>query len=234
MKIAIFYSEKNSHGKRDATGAFIPEATRFGNIHNVPIDCRIPINCSKGYNYANRRRQVRIGFMKAYQTIGPIEHVAFFCHGWPKGIQFGIMRSEIHKFIGSIESWVSKSLSFTLYSCLNAENDVREFIPKSIGHGTDGGFADVLRDDLVFLGYSGHVDAHKLKGHTTKNPTVVRFRTDRVVNPYAGGVGGFWLVEPRSELWDEWIEALRDEEDDLRYRFPFMTQAEIVRELSEV
>jgi hypothetical protein len=234
-KIAVFYSEKNSHGKKDAIGAFIPQATKFSNIHKVPVDCRIGVDCSRGHNYANRRGQVLEGLKRAANSSpGFVDHIVFFCHGWPKGVQFGILRHEIRSFLLSIQPFVTSSVSFTLYSCLNAENDVREFIPRSIGHGTDGGFADVLRDQMFFLGGTGYVDAHKLKGHTTKNPTLVRFRTDRVENPYGGGIGGFWLVEPKSELWDKWVQELKREKADLRYRFPFMTQADIFRELSEV
>jgi hypothetical protein len=44
-----------------------------------------------------------------------------------------------------------------------------------------------------------------------------------------GGSGGFWIVEPKSELWKPWVKALKT--TDLRFRFPAMTVAEIHSEL---
>ena len=88
------------------------------------------------------------------------------------------------------------------------------------GPGGDGGFADALRDALSERGVTGHVDAHVTTGHTTRNPHVRRFYCDGA----AAGTGGDWLVAPGSPKWRRWVTALKG---DMRFRFPWLTPAEI-------
>ena len=101
-----------------------------------------------------------------------------------------------------------------------------------LGPATDGGFADVLRDEMVRAGLSsGWVDGHKTAGHTSFNPFLVRFLCEDVDDPEHGAEGGSWLVQPRSQLWRKWIAALKSKKNGLRYRFPFLTEMEIKMEL---
>ncbi len=121
----------------------------------------------------------------------------------------------------------------TLFACLAAENDVRDKIVSGLGPATDGGFADMLRDEMVRRGLdAGWVDAHKTAGHTSWNPFLVRFLCSYVDDPEFGAEGGAWIVAPRSELWKNWIAALKNQKGAMRYRFPFMTEMMIKLELS--
>jgi len=56
---------------------------------------------------------------------------------------------------------------------------------------------------------------------------------ERVVDPApVGGEGGAWLVAPKSTYWRDWYRALRDKDDDLRHRFPLMSELEIKARLA--
>jgi hypothetical protein len=93
---------------------------------------------------------------------------------------------------------------------------------------TDGGFADLLRDEMVRRGITdGWVDAHKTAGHTSWNPNVVRFLCEDVDDEEFGAEGGFYLVEPRSTYWKKWCAALRDNKSGFRYSFMTKTEFEI-------
>lgn len=228
--VLVFYSNTNVQGRKDATGAFIPEAREFRKCHGIPKENFIGIKCPK-VKLPIRREQV---FSKI-EEIGsqrPINSIAFFGHGWPQGIQFGIRRGEIPKLVELLAEYATNDVRLVLYACLAAENDVRDKEIGKLGPATDGGFADELRDNMVRAGISnGIVDAHKTAGHTSWNPYVVRFLCSDVVTPEYGGTGGAWLVEPRSESWRSWVKALKDKKRGLRYRFPYMSQYEILSEL---
>jgi hypothetical protein len=209
----VVYSAVNSKGKHDATGAFIPEALGFATVHGISrnnfcaVDCRRPA--------AERREQV----LDAIAAVGrntPIDAIAFFCHGWPNGIQVGIRRKEIPELVQRLEHFASEFLVITLYACLTAENDVRDREIKRIGPATEGGFADCLARDLGAAGFKGWVDAHKTSGHATWNPYVIRFQM-QTETPRAA-----WLVEPGSQFWKSWVQAMHD--TNMRFEFPFWSE----------
>ncbi|NIQ90998.1 MAG: hypothetical protein GWM98_04615 [Nitrospinaceae bacterium] len=233
MSTLILYSSKNSHGRKDATGAFIPEAQNFGDTHGVPLHRRVALNLSVR-NYS-KRRQMTLDAIEAVPILEPLDCIAFFGHGWPNGLQFGFTRKEIPALVEVLINRCNLSARIVLYACLAAENDDRDLMHGNVGPGTDGGFADMLRDEMVRQGFEwGWVDAHKTAGHTTWNPFLVRFLHESVTDITAGGIGGAWLVAPRSQYWTAWKEALRDKVGGLRYRFPFMTEIEIKAELAGI
>jgi hypothetical protein len=88
--------------------------------------------------------------------------------------------------------------------------------------GGDGGFADLLRDELVDIGCPTIIYAHSTAGHTTQNPHL------RVFPPHER-FGGKFVVAKDSGLWQKWVRCMRN--NDLRFRVPFMTSAELVAEL---
>lgn len=229
--VLVLYSSKNTKGRKDATGAFIPEAKRFAKAHGVPKDQVVGIDCI-GRSYAKRREQ-------AFQIIhdtgaeAPLDCLACFCHGWPDGIQFGITREHVVNFAALLGRKMNPNAVVVLYACLTAENDERDLMHGQVGPGTDGGFADLLRDELVWYDVDrGWVDAHKTAGHVTWNPFVVRFTGKQVKFPIFGAEGGAWIVQPGSASWKNWIAALRSSRiDGLRYHFPFMSEAEIIKSL---
>lgn len=230
--ILVAYSNTNVKGKHDATGAFIPEAKAFAELHDIPSGNVVGIKMPKVAK-VKRRRATLDAIAHAGRDLS-LEHIALFGHGWPQGIQFGFNRKHIPELVQHMARYCRPDVSVTLYACLAAENDVRDKNVKNIGPTTDGGFADVLRDEMVKQGLGhGWVDGHKTAGHTSWNPYLVRFLCEDVDDPQFGAEGGAWVVAPRSQLWKKWIKALRDKKGGLRYRFPFMTEMMIKRELED-
>lgn len=228
MNKLVFYSSRNVHGRPDATGAFIPEAKKFAKFHGVPAENLIGIDCTKRNKPGNRRAMV----IKELRQRQDVELLAFFGHGWPSGIQFGFKKSHISLLVEHVMA--ADSLKIGLYACLAAENQVRDRDHVNVGPGTDGGFADMLRDKMVQNGIAvGWVDAHKTAGHTSWNPYVVRFLCEDVDDPEFGAKGGGWLVEPRSAYWKKWVRALRRNIGDIRYRFMVEDELTIKKMLAE-
>lgn len=222
MNALIFYSNVNTHGKRDATGAFIPEALAFQEYHGIQPEFCIGVDCSKYHMSKKRRDKV----FTAISSRKNLDLIAFFGHGWPDGIQFGINRRHIPQLVDALNE-PSPDLKVVLYACLAAENDVRDSSITDLGPATDGGFADLLRDELARNGVTdGWVDGHKTAGHTTWNPHVVRFLCETVTDEERGGEGGAYLVAPGSQLWREWCYVLKNNQA-VRHWFPVQTEMEI-------
>lgn len=212
MTILAFAPLHNLDGKRDATGAFHPEAQAFAKLTGadvVLVDNDTP---------AISRREAVLDAIREHNP----GQVAFFCHGWTTGIQFGFGVQHTLLLAETITGgWAGTDPRVVLYACLTAADG------KTPGAGGDGGFADEFRDALCRAGATWcRVDAHTTAGHTTRNPYVRRFEGQ---GSAVGGTGGQWIVAPKSPLWKPWVRALR--ETDLRYRFPSMSVAEIHAEL---
>lgn len=213
MRALILTGDRNVDGKKDFTGAFLPESQRFAKLHGVsPVDVT-RVDISKPM--AARHAQALTGLTRA----GDVDCVAIFCHGWSDGMQLGFTRANVAHITDLIADRCQKTRApiVALYACSTA----RSKKPGSVGG--DGGFADTLRDSLCANGMINcRVDAHDTAGHTTQNPYVVRFEGE---GSPVGGNGGRWIVAPKSELWPYWSKALRT--TDLRFKFPFMSTAEI-------
>ena len=229
--ILVLYSNHNKGTKHDATGAFIPEAQAFKEHYDVPDThfCGIDL---VALPKAARRSEVYRAIHDA--TYGaPLDMIAFFGHGWPAGIQFGFAHEHISELGAILARKCAPSVKVILYACLTAENSVADQDHDHLGPGTDGGFADELRDEMVRHGlHSGWVDAHKTRGHTSWNPYVVRFYCESTADADYDGWGGTWLVAPRSEFWRRWCKGLRSNSDNIRYRFPTMSELELKTWLS--
>jgi hypothetical protein len=230
MNILVFYSDKNSKGKHDATGAFIPEAKAFQKYHEIPKENMIPISCTE-----LPKHERRTAVYEAIEEAGKkkkLDMVVFFGHGWPGGIQFGFKKRDIPQLAHVIHKNSFSAVRIVLYACLTAENSKRDREIKQLGPATDGGFSDLLRDELMKLGcVGGWIDAHKTFGHTTWNPYCVRFYCEEVDEPEFGAIGGAWLVQPRSEYWSKWVRAMKH---SMRFRFPFLSELEIKAELAGI
>ena len=210
MRALILHPLRNSGTKRDATGAFIPEARAYANVMSMTHDT-VLVGFDNSASKLARRRQVEASI----RSTGPLQHFALFSHGLAKGLQTGHDLATVSTLAEALAASAgpSKRLVVTLYACDAADSP-------GDGPGGDGGFADALRDALAERGITGHVDAHVTTGHTTKNPYVRRFWCDG----QAAGTGGDWLVAPGSPKWRAWIRALKG---DMRWRFPWLTPAEI-------
>ena len=213
--LAVIYSAVDTPGKRDSSAVFEPEARAFQALHHVPDSNMLGF---KDWDSARKRDAV----IRHLDACGPLDGVAFFCHGWPHGIQAGFTLRESLELAAAMASQARGAPCFrvALYCCLTAENDVRDSDIRQIGPATKGGFAETLAYRIGAWNIKGHVDAHKTSGHATYNPYVVRFVID------AGERRGAWLVEPKSELWRPWVRALRASKT-LRFEYPFLTEAEL-------
>ena len=159
-----------------------------------------------------------------------VKQLAVFCHGWSSGIQLchGSRVEQLAKLLRAAMPGTNPDV--TLYCCTTGSDLLASTseVSGSEAPGGDGGFADRLRDELCEAGaVHCQVDAHTVLGHTTRNPYLRRFEGAGVPT---GGVGGHWLVTPRSKLWPRWVEAMKG---DLRWRFPTMTVGQIHGELAQ-
>lgn len=227
--ILVFYSNTNVRGRKDATGAFIPEAEAFARLHSIPKTNVIGIKLPR-VNKEQRRREV-LNAIKRHGHRDKIGAIAFFGHGWPNGIQFGFDRKHIPELVVEMTRTCTPDVKVMLFACLAAENDSK-IDNRKIGPGTDGGFCDRLRDEMARYGLGeGRVDGHLTAGHTSWNPYLVRFLCTDVFDHEYGATGGAYVVAPRSQLWRKWITALKNQKGGMRYRFPFMDEIDIKAEL---
>lgn len=212
----------NSHGKKDVTGAFLPEAKRFVKMHGGHL-LRFDNTASK-----KKRREEVLDLIWGNPHNGFLDHIAFFCHGYKTGIQTGHTQRTVQELAWTIAARSNPDVRVTLYCCDTARDGDRDKTDDTLpGPGGDGGFADSLRDALCREGCAGGwIDGHTVTAHTTRAPYVRRFYTDG--NP-DGGVGGDWVVAPRSPEWKTWTRALwgKRKPTDIRLRFPRMTIGEV-------
>lgn len=217
--IIAFAPKHNSPDKKDATGAFLPEARSFLEQHEVRSAGRLVIVDNHGTPLAMRKAQLApLG-----EEAKSVRCVALFCHGWRTGLQLGWTLANHATLGAAIAGAITENAAITLYACDAGRDDDRDREDDlHDGPGGEGGFADVLRDSIVRLrpDWRGWVDAHTTAAHTTKNPDVRRFDS---------GGGSAYIVSRESPRWKRWREALR--EGSLRHRFPFLTRDEVHAEL---
>lgn len=218
MRALIILPDRNQH-LQDWAGAFKPESESFRKMHAIPPDDVVWIDLSKPK--AARRAQV-FAAIAARQKAGPLEVVAFFCHGLRGSLpQFDLGIAHAPELAGLIASTKAPAVRVALYACSTGGDT------SAGGPGGDGGFADALRDSLERAGATQcRVDAHTTAGHATMNPNVRRFEAK---GDGMGDVGGRWIVPPGSIQWKAWVAHLRA--GTLRFRFPLMTDEEIRTEL---
>jgi hypothetical protein len=232
MNNLIFYSSSNSPGKHDATGAFEPEAKAFLAINKGRL---IPNDCIESLK-VTRRLRIWNALRDEIDIDSDVDSISFFCHGWETGIQMGFSLSSIETLVSNLTVCCKPDLRVNLYCCSTAdgpdigdENYPDDDETGTDAPGTDGGFADKLRDALCRNGLVNcRVMAHRTAGHCCKNPAVVLFEGDGTTEGRDGYKGGKWIVDPKDDLWPAWRAALKT---DFRFRFPFMTMEEIEKEL---
>lgn len=223
-RLLIFRPEHNSHEKHDVTGAFKPEAARF--LKTVGEGSRV-VTFNNRLSMAKRRKEV-IGAIEAARDEGEeYDGVAFFCHGWMKGIQAGFTLFHVEQLARVVQSICGHSFTIVPLYCCSTGDDPQDDPIEAAGTG-DGSFADRLRDELAGQGANYcRVLAHSTVAHTTKNPFALFFDGDGSTDPVNGG---YAVVGRRDrKLWQAWRQALRT--TDLRFRFPFMEVGEIHKEL---
>lgn len=216
MTKILFAALHDSPGKHDA-GEFQREAQAFCKEHKANCGVRLFDNRME----LPRRFSQVIDWMDAGH-VGLADTVAFFCHGWKVGMQFGATMQNAHKLASAIKLSCVSEPTIILYACSAARDGDNETDDEDDpGPGGDGGFADKLRDELGKIGVRATIYAHSTAAHCTRNPYVRRFDPGEMA-------GGHWIVEPYSRLWQAWRKALQG---SLRFRFPYLKQDQIEAEL---
>lgn len=213
---------KTSYPWKDATGAFQPECELFIKSHGG----HIPV-----YEFDNLK-PMEDRFRDLCTALGAVgnhlDTLIFFCHGWSTGIQAGVTTSNLSKFVKVCQTALAKEVMILLYCCSTGADNLKATTDRDKGPGGDGGFADLLRDQLSNAGHLPIAYAHTVAGHTTKNEYV------RVFTPGAQK-GGDWVVEPGSGLWGQWKKALIDTPKGrmpVRFGFPFWSAEQLEVELA--
>jgi len=222
-RVLCFVPTHNVEGKKDVTGAFLPEANAFiaasgGSGKIVAFD--------NSKSLAARRKEV-LNYLTSCGPTSGYTSVAFFCHGWLNGIQAGFQRRHVGELAAAIAKLIHEDDVIVPLYCCSTGKDEQDDPLTAAGTGDDS-FADKLRDAMCAEGIvQCRVMGHTTVAHTTKNPMVLFM--DGMGVP-EGGVGGYPPVSPKSANWKKWKKALQT--TDLRFRMPYMTAAEIHAELT--
>ena len=228
MSGVVFIPDRNSHGKKDMTGAFRPEARKFIKYwqreHEDEFDL---VSINVGRSRKKQEQQVLDAIKAAADSYGALDTVAFFCHGFHHKLQFGfpLLADGPDKLAKVIAENSANTITVPLYCCSTAGTNSKK--PDEVASG-DGGFADMLRDSLCRHGaLENRTMGHTNSGHTTRNPHVRLFDGNGMPE---GGTGGYWVVSPGGPLWKKWARILRTE---YRFLFPYLDVKDIWKDLTE-
>jgi hypothetical protein len=230
IRVLALVPEHNSHGKKDVTGAFLPEAKKLVKLARadsklVQIDNSLPFN--------KRRAATLAALKEAGENAQYYDSVAIFCHGWLDGIQLGFKRRHVEQLAQAIGDVTGheQDVVVPLFCCSTGEDPDDD--PLTAAGTGDDSFADKLRDALCQSGMENcRVMAHTTVAHTTSNPMVLFM--DGMCSP-EGGAGGYAPVSPKSKLWPTWKRTLRDRKGStMRLRFPYMDVVDIHEELKKL
>jgi hypothetical protein len=201
-------------GRKDASGAFQPEARKF-----VAANGLLASVCLFDSNRAMTDRRYEAA--RAISRSSGVHVFALFCHGWKDGIQAGWRAKDAPALADLLVLAGSPACTVVLYACDAARDaDADRDDDRQPGPGGEGGFADLLAQAMIARKWSGRLFAHSTAGHTTQNPHVRTWGGDPAEHVQERGE---WWIEPKSALWPAWRAALQG---DLRFKFPFHTRAE--------
>lgn len=234
-EILCFRPARNSHGKSDVTGVFQPEAEAFVTYHGLDPDKHIVVldNNKSRYSLANEViREIKDRQPKT---------TAFFCHGFTHYIQLG-PRSPNHPFAQENDKKLFRKFckaladaydapTLLLYAC-STGNDPDKDEPDTAPGAGDGSFADVCRDKMCEYGAVWcRVMAHTTAGPATINPYIKLFDGN---GSRFGGTGAAFIVPPGTAKFWKALRRHLQTDDSFRFRFPYMTLANIQEELSNI
>lgn len=226
QRVLIFVPQHNAEGRKDVTGAFLPEARRL--LRLVRRDSSI-----LRFDNTLAKRKLRRSVLESFDSErDAYDGVAIFCHGWMDGIQLGFTRRTVDALAAAIVKATNGAAApiVPLYCCSTAQGGDRS---EDLGPGGgDDGFADRLRDALCQRGaVDCRVMGHTTVKHTTWNPDVMFMEG---MGSAHGGSGGFPPVGRKSPLRRAWTTALRDKRKNntLRLRMPYMSVKDIHQELA--
>lgn len=216
MTKILFAPMRDTPGKADAR-EFAREAHAFCKQHDANCGVRLFNNDEP---LPKRFSQV-VDWLEG-SHVGLADTIAFFCHGYKTGLQFGATMQNAHKLASAIKIACITEPTIILYACsAGRDGDNETDDEDDPGPGGDGGFADKLRDELGKIGVRATIWAHTTAAHTTRNPYLRRFDPGEMA-------GGHWVIEPYSRLWQPWRKALQG---SLRFRFMCLKQDQLEAEL---
>lgn len=210
MSHLIIYTSTNMKGRKDATGAFIPEAKRlqkhlletneFYDVTMAPIK-------TTGVSMAKRREQV-----EEVLKSDTFEHIYFLCHGYKNGIQFG------YKW-----RWGAVKLANLVHNAGDLEPESVTFYCCSVAKDKEN-FAKWVFNEMSCLKWSNNkvqVFGHYTAGHTTMNPRIKIYKTG--CNPFIWsnqGVPGYnELIQGDKKQAQK---NLQNPNHKLRFTIPFL------------
>ena len=216
MRVLALLPDRNSTDpdgtvRSDWSGAFRIEAERLIALHGGRL---VQIDVSQ--RTAARRAQVRAVLGQA-RAEGPLDLVAFLCHGWRTGIQLGYGLDDVDGLAEDLVALAAPSIA--LYACGTEVCEPGELCTEP------NGFAAELNSALVRRSAALRLDAHAWSpggGHCTSNPLVVRSEGTKIG----------WLIAPGSPLWPRWKAQLADRHGStLRLRYPLLSREQLEQEL---
>lgn len=147
------------------------------------LDENINDMCRLEMGKDDTRAQKKKATLNAINSMGSgLDRIALFCHGWPKGISFGLSIKDVPELATTIAAVSEKVVYIALFACLtgkgafwggskNKKNTENRY--EKIVTGREG-FAMFLCSELFKLGIEAEITAHLTSGHTTRNPYKVR------------------------------------------------------------
>jgi hypothetical protein len=149
----------NSPGKKDATGAFLPEARAFAKLHGGKV---LLFDNSKP---SKDRFTDVIDALTGRQA----HCVAFFCHGLKTSLQVGATLRNVHVLAAALRD--AGCTTVPLFACDTARDADRDHADDMAdGSGGAGGFASALSAALP----EARVYGHTVTAHTTKALTGIQ------------------------------------------------------------
>jgi len=200
----IFVKSNNSRFRRDATGAFIPEAkhlesmlvTNASKVKTININTRL-------YSMTSRQLIVIRAIKEAIRNGDEVKSISFFCHGWPTGLQlWGQGKAAALDLAHTIQSYKIKMVNLYACSCASQKRGKPKFL------NTVWGALCEQKHDCQLMG-------HHVRGHTTRNPRVEIY--------FSGDDGCHYpLFEKKADrkMWARWRKKLRQNQN-FRVLFPY-------------
>ncbi len=235
-KVLILTPDRNEK-KADYTGAFLPEARKFADLHGIPRSQIHTIDVGKSMRY---RADRSLALIEEHQP----QVLVIFCHGYSTGIQVGFRSpSKVKRKRGwytpttrakeqfdhlvELMASCNKNPTIALYCCSTGDDPDNDD-DSAPGSGDDS-FADLLRDALCEAGSrTCRVFAHVTAGHTSRNPHCKFY--DGAYSS-TGGVGAGHVARPGSNSFRKLAKGLKT---DLRFRLPFLSTARVHELLENV
>jgi hypothetical protein len=128
---------------------------------------------------------------------GPVDAIAFFCHGWHNGISLGFTRYHIPELATALKNNrlfnQMEKITTVLYACSTFKKKT-SFGPR-LADATDGMNLSV-------------VVGHSTKGHCTRNPFASRAAFG-LMSPFKPCIRLSWWKRRKSPEWKAWVERLK-------------------------